>query len=468
MELPTARAVFPSGIVGGNYVVGDLLGAGGMGMVFLGRALRPVRTVAIKVLKPELAADPTMSNRFRNEFRACRRLLHPNIPRMIEAGCEHGTEYFVMQHALGVPLGKLVGEEGPLPAVRAVEIAIQILDALAHAHGRGVVHADVKTDNVLIDATDGADRLTLIDFGLARVSGDELDHERHVLSGTPDYMAPEVIRGGVPTAAADIYAVGIILYELLTGAPPFTGGEPSAILHRHLDELAIPPSLRCPERTIPMELERAVMRALEKPAERRFASAAEFVDALEAVRPARNTRPEPSGPSRTAFSTEARTLRWPGNEAPATSGVGRRRKFAAGTRPVDNLARCARASIGEAIISGDHHEIAIRYLELARMLVDDQQLEAAARELEEAIDVVTLGEGPSSRRSPVLWRILLALAAVYDGLGDERAEQIALDGHAHAAAIGSDVGRERAIALRRRLQVTRQNRGAHATVQLAI
>ncbi|MGE0548149.1 MAG: serine/threonine-protein kinase [Kofleriaceae bacterium] len=466
MELPTARAVFPSGIVGGNYVVGDLLGAGGMGMVFLGRALRPVRTVAIKVLKPELATDPTMSCRFRNEFRACRRLLHPNIPRMIEAGCEHGTEFFVMQHALGVPLGKLVGEEGSLPAVRAVEIAVQILDALAHAHGRGVVHADVKTDNVLIDTSDGADQIMLIDFGLARVADDGLENERHVLSGTPDYMAPEVIRGATPSAAADIYAVGIILYELLTGAPPFTGGEPSAILHRHLDELAIPPSLRCPERGIPPALERAVMRALEKLPEQRFASAEEFADVLKAACPAGLPRPEPMAPARKAFSTEARTLRWPGDDSPVTAG--RRRKFAAGTRPMDNLARCARASIGEAIISGDHHEIAIRYLELARMLVDDQQLPAAARELEEAIDVVTVGEGPSSRRSPVLWRLLLALAAIYDGLGDSRAEQTALDGHAHAVAIGSDVGRERAVALRRRLQATRHNRHPHPVEHLAI
>jgi serine/threonine-protein kinase len=170
---------------------------------------------------------------------------------------------------------------------RAVDMMEQILRALGAVHAAGVVHGDVKSDNFLVETAAGRDRVTLIDFGLARLAGaphgiDTEDGEVMV-SGTPEYMAPEIVGGDPPTCASDLYAAGVILYELLTGTTPFGGGTPVEIMMRHARAAVIPPSLRSPERDLPPALDRVVLRALCKTPEARFPDAATFVRELRAA-----------------------------------------------------------------------------------------------------------------------------------------------------------------------------------------
>jgi serine/threonine-protein kinase len=196
-----------------------------------------------------------------------------------------GAAYLVMEYVPGRSLARLIADEA-LPLSRIVRLFEQVLTALASIHDAGVVHADVKSDNFLDESIDGRDHVTMIDFGLARLaasSSTELEDGEAMVSGTPEYMAPEVICGGPPVVASDLYGAGVILYELLTGATPFAGGTAVEILVRHAHDRAIPPSLRRPDRAIPAALDRVVMRALEKRAEARFTDAAAFAQAVRAA-----------------------------------------------------------------------------------------------------------------------------------------------------------------------------------------
>ena len=368
-------------------------------------------SVVVKFLRSELATDPAVRARFAAEIRAVRRLCHPNLVRFVDAG----DGYLVMDHARGVPLGTVIAESGPFAVSRVAAIGEQLLRALAHAHARGVIHADVKSDNVLLDAA-GGDHVTLIDFGVTRLLDEPTVVEDPMLSGTPEYMAPEVILGGLPGPAADIYAVGVILYELLTGATPFGGGASPSILARHVDEDVVPPSTLVPDRAIPVALEHVVMRALAKDPWLRFPSASSFAVALhDATRDTDGTSLPLIDTPWVAFSTEAKTRDWSIDELPE---VVRAKRLARGTRPAssDRVAR-AKAAIGAALVRGSPYEIADGYLASARALVDDHRLDAATAELQEALDVLTPGHSSSEPVIPV-WPILLTLAALHDGLGD--------------------------------------------------
>jgi serine/threonine-protein kinase len=186
-----------------------------------------------------------------------------------------------------------------MPLLRAADIAGQILAGLAAAHAAGVVHADIKSDNILVDPRrDGSDAVKIIDFGLASIHQPgtmipELDHDAAghlMMSGTPEYMAPEVIRGEGALPASDIYAVGVIIYEMLIGTTPFCGA-PSVILESHLRDHAVRPTLRCRDRFIPAAFERALMKALEKDPSRRHANASAFAAAILAATPSAEPTP---------------------------------------------------------------------------------------------------------------------------------------------------------------------------------
>lgn len=258
-----------------RYEIGHLVGAGGMGVVY--RAFdRVTRTeVVVKFLREELLGESVMRARFASEVRAVERLGHPNLPRFVDGG----ADFLVMKPAPGCPLGIAIEDTGAFALARVATIGDQLLRALAHAHARDVVHADVKSDNVLLDIA-GGDRVTLIDFGVARLLDEPLAIIDPMLSGTPDYMAPEVILGRAPGPSADVYAVGVILYELLTGTTPFGGGTSSEIMTRHVDARVEPPSSRRPDRRIPIALEHLIMRALAKEPWLRFPSALAFAAAL--------------------------------------------------------------------------------------------------------------------------------------------------------------------------------------------
>lgn len=275
-------------VVAGRYLLDGELGAGGMGVVYRAHQLRPRRQVAIKFLHRLLASDPKTIARFRVEALAASRLDHPNSVAVLDHGQDaDGTPFIVMEYVSGRTLRRIV-DDGALAVERAIAITQQILAALACAHAHGIVHSDVKTDNVLVEQSGSGEHIKLVDFGLARVVIGVDDENREprgdaLVAGTPEYMAPEVILGGSPSPASDIYAVGVILHEMITGTTPFGGDKPMDIFTRHVLDPLVPPSLRFPQLQIPRALEEVIERAMAKEPEHRFPGAHAFAEALAHV-----------------------------------------------------------------------------------------------------------------------------------------------------------------------------------------
>jgi eukaryotic-like serine/threonine-protein kinase len=273
--------------VGGKFVLRELVSSGGMGTVYRADQLTLGRTVAVKVLKAELARDDEMVRRFHSEARAASRLNHPNTISIIDFGqTPDGLLYLVMEFVRGCSLRDVLREEFPIPRARLLELMRQLLEGLQEAHSQGVIHQDIKPDNVLIERlSSGRDLVKLTDFGIARLRGEEpiLDEEgQELITGTPEYMAPEQILGGEIDSRADLYAAGVLLYEMLTRERPF-GGDSTEVMEA---QLHVPPpleSLRRPELDIPAALRDVVLRALAKEPADRFASAAEFRAALDVI-----------------------------------------------------------------------------------------------------------------------------------------------------------------------------------------
>ena len=437
----------------GGYALGHALGIGGMGVVYA--AEREGREVAIKLLLPDQLSDQRAIRRLREEARAARLVAHPNVIGVIELGEDRGAPYLVMERARGIPLSLVLEREGAFALGRAIALAIEILAGLEAAHDVGVVHGDVKSDNILVEPRpNGSDAIKIIDFGIAiredmRPVIERDDEGCAITSGTPEYMAPEVIRGEGARPASDLYAVGVILYELVTGHPPFEGGTSASILTRQLEDHVIPPSLRRPDRFIPIALERAIMRALEKKPRDRHASANAFAMALAIARPASECRAgaKPQSRDHAMVSSESSTGAFSEPRA-------RHRRRAAGSHSILNerIAR-SRRDLAFAIERGAVAEAVTAALEVARALVDDHSLWSARQELEDTIDRLTGGAGVDAPDAPEpLWRLLLSLAALYHGLHDPvRARRAALAGYHLASRYRSELGRERALALLDRL-----------------
>jgi serine/threonine-protein kinase len=262
------RARTTGDCVADRYELEELVGTGGMSSVY--RALDTLleRNVALKILHPHYEDDDEYVERFRREARAVAQLSHPNIVTVIDRGEDDGQQYIVFEYVDGDSLKQLVDRDGPLPARRAVELALQIADALAFAHHNGLVHRDVKPQNVLV-TEDGEAKVT--DFGIAR----SLDVEHGVTQtgtvlGTSNYLSPEQARGQTVTPATDVYSLGVVLYELLTGEVPFPGENFVAVAMKHINEP--PPSLLQRRPDLPMRLVSTVERALAKDPANRFAS----------------------------------------------------------------------------------------------------------------------------------------------------------------------------------------------------
>ena len=285
----------------GHYELGELLGSGGMGDVYSAVQLSLGRRVAIKVPQVHLVTNPLVMRRFRAEALAGSRIDHRNIARVMDFGDRNGALFLVMEYLAGVTLDSLLLEHGAVPSSVAADLCGQVLDGLEAAHKAGIIHADIKSANVLVETrADGTSLVRVIDFGLARFCNEPAFQEDRLLSGTPEYLAPELIVGGLPTFASDIYAAGIVLYELLTGTTPFIGGTSEEILRRHTNDPVVPPSLRSPDHGIGTDIDEVIMRALAKQPGGRFDSAASFAAALRACRLvsavsplARGTRPPP-------------------------------------------------------------------------------------------------------------------------------------------------------------------------------
>ncbi|MGH2971148.1 MAG: protein kinase domain-containing protein [Gaiellaceae bacterium] len=263
-------------MIAGRYELEELVDHGGMSSVYRGHDRQLERTVALKILHAHFVDDPEYVDRFRREARAVAQLSHPHIVTVIDRGSSDGHQFIVFEYVEGENLKQLVERTGPLPAERAVELGIEIADALAFAHAHDLVHRDVKPQNVLIDSS-GSAKVT--DFGIAR----SLDVERGITQtgtvlGTSNYLSPEQAAGEQVTPASDIYSLGVVLYELLTGEVPFHGDNLVVVAMKHVTEHA--PSLV----GVPDRLARAVERALEKDPARRFPSMDAFANELRRCR----------------------------------------------------------------------------------------------------------------------------------------------------------------------------------------
>jgi predicted Ser/Thr protein kinase len=275
----------------GKYRIESELGRGGMGVVYRGLQVTLERTVAIKMLPAHLADADTRA-RFRREALTLARVAHPNIVSIYDVEEQDGHSFIVMEHVGGGSLGDVIAGGSSLTPARAVEIMSPILSALQAAHLAGVVHRDIKPDNILFTVT-GRPKLT--DFGVAHMRDGGSRTRTGVMLGTPYYMSPEQAQGRRVTAAADLYAVGVVLFEMLSGRVPFTGQDPVSVALKHVQEP--PPSLAAIRPDLPAELCALVHRALEKDPAARFTSAAGMQDALEAGgwSPIRTLDPASSG-----------------------------------------------------------------------------------------------------------------------------------------------------------------------------
>ncbi|MCC6215630.1 MAG: serine/threonine protein kinase [Polyangiaceae bacterium] len=266
--------------VDGRYHIESLLGEGGMGLVFRARRKVIDKPVAVKVLRADLAQDREVTERFLTEARAASSIGNAHIIDVIDVGeLPDGSTYFVMELLEGAPLSRVIADEHPLPAARVLGIARQIADALAAAHGAGIVHRDLKPDNVYVLDRDGADFVKVLDFGVAKVAGLENRITRAgTIFGTPHYMSPEQAKGLAVDARADVYALGVILFELCAGAVPFDAENPLAVLTQHM---TVPPP-RLGERgvvpgRVPLGLEAVIEKCLAKEPEDRYASMVELI-----------------------------------------------------------------------------------------------------------------------------------------------------------------------------------------------
>ncbi len=260
-----------------HYQIEGVAARSGMASIFRGIDLRSGRKVAIKVPHPEVESDPALFDRFRREEEIGKTMNHPGVVKVFT---EEGRSqvYMVMEWAEGQLLRKILNDHKPLPADRAVAITLRILDALAYIHEHGVVHRDLKPENVMVDANDN---IKLIDFGIAghararRLTFAKLSQTM----GTPDYISPEQVKGKRGDARSDLYAMGVMLYEMLTGKVPFTGANPFVIMNDRLLNNPVPPREIDP--AISPQLQEIIYRALERDPKNRYSSAREFAWDLE-------------------------------------------------------------------------------------------------------------------------------------------------------------------------------------------
>jgi beta-lactam-binding protein with PASTA domain/predicted Ser/Thr protein kinase len=261
----------------GRYRIVRKLGSGGMADVYLAEDEELGRRIAIKILNDRHANDESFVERFRREAKNAAGLSHPNIVSIYDRGEAEGTYYIAMEYLDGRSLKELVVARGPLPIPDAIDATRQVLAALRFAHRKGVVHRDIKPHNVMADA-DG--RLKVTDFGIARAGVSQMTEAGSII-GTAQYLSPEQARGAPVDQRSDLYAVGVVLYEMLTGTTPFSGESPVEIAMKHLSDPPRPPSVERPD--IPPDLDMVVLRALAKDPDDRFQTAEEMDAELERV-----------------------------------------------------------------------------------------------------------------------------------------------------------------------------------------
>jgi serine/threonine-protein kinase len=280
------RDIAPETVIDQRYSILERIGSGGMADVYAAQDLQLGRKVALKLLYRRFAEDEEFVERFKREASAAAGLQHPNVVGVYDRGEWDGTYYIAMEYLEGRSLKQIVQEEGPLSPEWAIEVVVQILRAARFAHQRGIIHRDIKPHNVIVD---DEGRVKVTDFGIARAGASDMTETGSIM-GTAQYLSPEQAQGHSVSAASDLYAIGIVLYECLSARVPFEGDSPVTIALKQVSEMPVPPSVYNPG--VPPELDAIVLHALEKEPLHRFADADEFVEALEGAR-ARLTALEP-------------------------------------------------------------------------------------------------------------------------------------------------------------------------------
>src|SRR6187431_139870 len=295
--------------LGGRYELGQVLGRGGMAEVYLAHDTRLGRTAAVKTLRADLARDPSFQNRFRREAQAAASLNHPAIVAVYDTGEDVTTEptgavshvpFIVMEYVEGHTVRDILRDGHAVPIEEAVEITAGVLSALEYSHHAGIVHRDIKPANVMLTPT-GA--VKVMDFGIARAVADSAATmtQTQAVIGTAQYLSPEQARGETVDARSDLYSTGCLLFELLTGRPPFVGDSPVSVAYQHVREAAPRPSQYASD--VPQELDQIVLRALAKDRNERYSSAGEFLADLRAF-----SSGDPVDPSTGAIGVGAAAL----------------------------------------------------------------------------------------------------------------------------------------------------------------
>ncbi|HET9627101.1 MAG TPA: serine/threonine-protein kinase, partial [Kofleriaceae bacterium] len=280
MNAAASQDPFVGKVIDDRYEIQSRIGEGGMGVVYKARQTSIDRIIAIKMLNAQMAADPTWVQRFYNEAKACSRLQHPNTIRMFDFGqSREGRLFMTMEFLDGVSLREALAK-GPLAPQRVVKILIQCCASLAEAHSIGIIHRDIKPDNVfLLNMAGSPDFVKLLDFSVAKLlEGDRMKTQAGVVFGTPQYMSPEQGRGLPLDARSDLYALGVLAFEMLMGAVPFNDDNPMTVIQMHLHG-GVPPL----PQSVPQSVQAIVRRAMEKDPSRRYQSAGEMMTHCQQV-----------------------------------------------------------------------------------------------------------------------------------------------------------------------------------------
>ena len=266
-----------SKVIVGRYELLEKIGDGGMAVVYKAKDRLLNRQVAVKILKPEYTNDEKFINHFRRESHAAASLSHPNIVSIFDVGREGNINYIVMELVEGKPLSKIIRDEAPLNYNRVIDYSKQIASGLSAAHKHGIIHRDVKPHNILVNE-DGIAKIA--DFGIAKAISTTtiVDGTNETVMGSVHYFSPEQARGGYVDEKSDIYSLGIVMYEMLTGEVPFDADNPVTVALMHINDPITPPSKLV--EGIPPGLERIVLKATDKYQSNRFKSAEEVIDAL--------------------------------------------------------------------------------------------------------------------------------------------------------------------------------------------